>query len=239
MGTFHLNHNDFKPLLDQAFEKLAQCEHYYGEMDLTTVDPALVAQVMQKQPLPSSRVLKLLKNRNKFFTKTYGIDLLSYTHKPLFSILNELTIGLFTEELTDGSIDEELLRKSMEEKLTLGGLETFQEQMAIMQSLEDKHLEKQVIDMLKHPRRHSKSLGKMFRYYIKGKTGKLFKYALKNIKGNSYVLIDERNHLMTSRIIEIIKSSDKNFFSFGAGHLKGPLGILTLLKKEGMLITKV
>lgn len=239
MGTFHLNHNDFKPLLDQAFEKLILCEHYYGEMDLTTVDPALVAQLMQKQPPPGPKVIKLLFSKNKVFKKSYGIDLLSFTHKPLFSILNELTIGLFREELTDGSIDEELLKKSIESKLTLGGLETFEEQVAIMQSLEDKHLEKQVINMLKHPKKHSKSLGKMFKYYMKGKTGKLYKFALKNIKGNSYVLIDERNHLMTSRILDIIRSQDKNFFSFGAGHLKGPLGILTLLKKQGMLITKV
>lgn len=239
MGTFHLNHNDFKPLLDQAFDKLVQCRHYYGEMDLTTVDPALVSQIMQKQPPPGPKVIKMLLSQSKFFKKTYGVDLLSFSNKPLFTILNELTIGLFREELTDGSIDEELLRKSMEMKLTLGGLESFKEQVAIMESLEDKHLEKQVINMLKHPKKHSKSLAKMFRYYLKGKTGKLFKYALKNIKGNSYVLIDERNHLMASRIIDIIKSQDKNFFSFGAGHLKGPLGILTLLKKEGMLVTKV
>jgi len=44
---------------------------------------------------------------------------------------------------------------------------------------------------------------------------------------------------MTSRILEIIKQNDKNFFSVGAGHLSGSTGITTLLKKQGIFVEKV
>ena len=82
-------------------------------------------------------------------------------------------------------------------------------------------------------------MDKVFKYYLEGKTQKLHKIAKKNAKGNTAILIDKRNKVMASRIIEIIKLNDKNFFSFGAGHLSGKKGITTLLKKQGILVEKI
>ncbi len=123
--------------------------------------------------------------------------------------------------------------------MTLGGLETFEEQMQIMKSLKSKDIEKQIIEMLHHPSKFGRSMDKVFKYYLKGKARKLQKEAKKNTKGNSSILIDKRNKIMTSRILEIIKQNDKNFFSFGAGVLSGPTGITTLLKKQGIFVEKV
>lgn len=219
-------------------ERLILCEHYYGEMDLTKVDYNLVASLMQEQSTVTPKIQKLLTKQAGHFEKNFGIDLLTLSNAPLFSILNELTLTLFQEDLIPGSIDEELLKKAIQAKLTLGGLETFEEQAEIMSSLKDKHLEKQIISILKKPKDHSRSLSKMFRWFLKGKTNKLYKYAHHNMQGNSNILIDKRNKLMTFRILDIIRTQDKNFFSFGAGHLKGPNGIITILKKNGMIVEK-
>ena len=239
MGTFHLNHTGFEPILNKAYDLISKSSHYYGEMDLNSVDPIIVSEVLNNQPKASHKIKSLLNKKRNAFQNKFGFDVNHLAELPLFSMLNELTTGLFNEKLIAGSIDEELLKKAIENKLTLGGLETFEEQMQIMKSLKSKDIEKQIIEMLHHPSKFGRSMDKVFKYYLKGKARKLQKEAKKNTKGNSSILIDKRNKIMTSRILEIIKQNDKNFFSFGAGHLSGSTGITTLLKKQGIFVEKV
>ena len=149
-----------------------------------------------------------------------------------------MTIRLFKDDLIRGSIDEELLKRAIDAQLTLGGLESFEEQIRIMESLKEKHLEKQLIDVLERPEKHLKDNNRLLDWYLKGRTRKMFNYASRQMKGNTKVLIDNRNKIMASRIVKIINTQDKNFFSFGAGHLNGPHGIIKLLRKEGIIVTK-
>jgi len=239
MGTFHLNHESFKPILEKAEKLLSVSESYFGEMDLTTVDIQKMNEAMRTQARPGRKILKLLASKNKYFTKN-NISAIPYPDQmPLFSMLNELTLKFFRQDLIPGSIDEELLKIAMSKNLKIGGLETFGEQMEIMSKMKPKHLEEQIISMLKKPAAFSDTMKDLLNYFIKGKTKKLYRSAEKNTKGHSKLMIHNRNKIMADRISTLVLNSDANFFSFGAGHLNGPSGIVSQLRKKGMSVKKI
>lgn len=239
MGTFHLNHEAFKPILARADELISESDHYFGEMDLNEVDIHQVNEIMQKQARPTRKVLKHLAAANKYFEKN-KIPALPYPDQmPLFSMLNELTLKLFRQKLLPGSIDEELLKMALKKGNTIGGLESFSEQMEIMSAMKPKHLEQQIVGMLKKPAAFSRTMDQLLHWYVKGKTRKLYKSADKNAKGHNKLMIHNRNKIMANRILDIISGQRNNFFSFGAGHLNGKTGIANQLRKKGILVTKL
>ncbi len=52
-------------------------------------------------------------------------------------------------------------------------------------------------------------------------------------------LLDERNILMTEKIIQLLQSGKPAFIVVGAGHMAGPNSIVDLLQKKGIKVTQI
>ena len=52
-------------------------------------------------------------------------------------------------------------------------------------------------------------------------------------------LFDERNILMTDKIIQLLQSGKPAFIVVGAGHMAGPKSIVDLLQKKGIKVTQI
>lgn len=239
MGTFHLNHPVFTPLLAQAEDLIKSTSCYFGEMDLTQVDPTRIIAIQKKLPKPGPKVLRLLEKRQPYFEK-HGLSYPAYPEQTSsFSLLNELTFRLWKQELSTGSIDEELLKIALRSGKTLGGIESFERQLEIMEKLDHREIERQIIRMLQRPKIFSRSMDKLFRYYLRGKTRKLGKEALKSTQGNKKLMVFKRNKVFTEFISNVCSAQDGNFVSFGAGHLNGRNGVVKGLRKLGFTVGKI
>lgn len=233
MGTFHLMVDEFQPLLKKAEELMSSCSHYYGEMDLTQVDPHILLKIQQDLPKPEKKLLKILTQKESYFRKK-GLKFPAYPEQsPIFNLYSELTTTMWTRNISDGSIDEALLKYALAKGLTISGLETFEDQIAIMQSINYKELEKQIISMLKHPRKFSKKMDFMLDIYLKGKMNKLSNEAIQTTASNKKMMVKNRNKIFTEKIEEIIERQENCLISFGAGHLGGKNGVVAGLRKRG------
>jgi uncharacterized protein len=52
-------------------------------------------------------------------------------------------------------------------------------------------------------------------------------------------LLDDRNLLMTEKIIQLLQSGKPAFIVVGAGHMAGPKSIVDLLQKKGITVTQI
>ena len=52
------------------------------------------------------------------------------------------------------------------------------------------------------------------------------------------IMLEERNHHWVTEMPEMMQKGS-SFFAVGAGHLGGPTGIITLLRKQGYTVTPI
>jgi len=224
MGTFHLLIPEFEPLLNQAEDLIAQCTKYFGEMDLTQVDPQILYLTQQNLPKPGKKLLKTLIERQPYFVKN-NLSFPAYPEQTaIFNLYNELTLSLWKRKLMNGSVDEELLKIALKQNKPIGGIESFEKQIEIMNLIEKKF---------------SKKMDFLLTLYLNGKIHKLSRETEKTSKSNKEVMITQRNKEFTNKIEHIIQETNNTFISFGAGHLGGKDGVIKSLKKKGYTISKL
>lgn len=239
MGTFHLLIPEFEPLLNLAEDLIAQCTKYFGEMDLTQVDPQILYLTQQNLPKPGKKLLKTLIERQPYFVKN-NLSFPAYPEQTaIFNLYNELTLSLWKRKLMNGSVDEELLKIALKQNKPIGGIESFEKQIEIMNLIDFKEMEKQLINMLHHPKKFSKKMDFLLSLYLNGKIHKLSRETEKTSKSNKEVMITQRNKEFTNKIEHIIQETNNTFISFGAGHLGGKDGVIKSLKKKGYTISKL
>ena len=239
MGTFHLLIPEFTPLLNQAEGLIEQCSKYFGEMDLTQVDPQIIYQTQQNLPKPGKKLLFTLAKRQPYFEKN-NLTFPPYPEQTaIFNLYNELTLSLWKRKLVNGSVDEELLKIALKQNKPIGGIETFEKQIEIMNLIDFNEMEKQLINMLHHPKRFSKKMDFLLSLYLKGKIHKLSQETNKTSKSNKELMIGQRNKDFIEKIEHIIQDMDNSFISFGAGHLGGKDGVIKKLKRKGYTIKKL
>lgn len=231
MGTFHVFVPEFSPLIEKAEKLISKCSHYYGEMDLTQVDPLIINETMQSLPRPGKEVLYLLENQQPYFEKM-GLPFPAYpAQNSIFNLYSELTMSMWRKKILVGSLDEELIKIAMKNHIPIGGIESFNDQLEIMKSIDYEKMEKQIIKMLIKPKSFSKNMDHLLDFYLKGKMNVLSKKSKGSSRGNRKLMVKDRNRVFADTIARICEESDRNFISFGAGHLGGKDGVIRRLKK--------
>jgi uncharacterized protein len=135
----------------------------------------------------------------------------------------------------------------------VGGIETFEEQMAVFDgfSKDDQiSMLRATLDDMDRERKEGRSaLDELRNVYLAGDLEKLDKTMNEWMTGLDpklferfmEALITKRNLVMSERIAKKLKEApDKSqFFAIGAGHLGGDNGVLKLLEKQGFKLTRV
>jgi hypothetical protein len=166
--------------------------------------------------------------------KAFGLDI------KLLEMLQPVFIGNFIAEKAlenkgQEGIDLLLWNKAVEIGLPVSGLESFQEQLKILQKIDLRDQIHQFKKLCKQVSKLRKQLEKMSEAYRAQRIHKLYKLSAHQMGKMRKMMIHERNFRMAHRIMGIIEEQ-KAFISVGAGHLSGEKGILHILRSKNVRI---
>ncbi|HMQ47183.1 MAG TPA: TraB/GumN family protein [Saprospiraceae bacterium] len=235
-GTMHVNDIKVFKGIDQITARLEQCEALALEFNLEDISSSV-------NPMPYLKPLDMLIPVKKFqklrhvLLRTIDIDIQQMRFLSPMAMVNLINDQLFTQ-MMPVSLDQYLFDYAKSEHKEILGIESFQEQIAIMQHIPIDYQIKSLLWIGSHFSQHRKGLYKMIDWYQKGDLRQLYRSA----KGNAHelrpLLLYHRNAIMAERIGGMIR--EKTIFcAIGAGHLPGEKGVLRLLKKQGIKIKAI
>jgi len=162
------------------------------------------------------------------------------TMKP-WVVAASLTALESKEYAFDPPLDQKLYERALQAEMGVGGLETVAEQLAILDSMtlqEEIRLLEETMNMLHEEQSY---LEELITAYLQGEAEVLLEmvYTFGNPDDEAvqqYItrLVDDRNTIMTERIVRLMQESPGQsfFFAVGAGHLGGRRGIVQQLRDQ-------
>lgn len=226
--------------LDEVMRYIDRCETFATEFDFADLDQQAMAEVLQ---LPPGATLDTLlgrgawKNLDRYARKKIGLPVEALRNQHPMSVSAMLTAALM-EESAPASLDETLWQHARAMEKTTTGVETFEDQIAILRKIPFEAHVKNLVWLLKNFGRQKRRLRKMLDHYEAGDLKALYRSAKKESKGLRRTLLYERNQLMVKRFADI--AGERSLFcAVGAGHLAGEKGMLRLLKKAGFRVRPV
>jgi uncharacterized protein YbaP (TraB family) len=167
-----------------------------------------------------------------------------------------MTIGLIEEQLKNPGalpLDAMLYTTAQRAGKEVGGIETMEEQMELFEQFnkdEQIAMLRATLDDIERARKEGRNpLDEMRKAYLSGDLSKLDKTLNEWMSGFDQkllarfmeTLLTKRNQVIAKRIREKLKSAPEKgqFFAVGAGHLMGEDGVLKLLEKQGLKVTRV
>jgi hypothetical protein len=239
-GTMHLQNDVAFTHKKIVLKKIAKCDAFATEFKLDDADEAKMTQYMN---LPEGVLLEGLLSKKKFgqidafLQENFHIPLLAFNGSKPMVITNLITASIFQKDM-DLALDMFLYQHAKMQGKELLGIETFEEQLEIMQKIPLAIQVKSLKDLIKNFEAHRQEMHDLATLYAEGNTKKLYKLAKKGAKGFRKIMIYDRNEIMAERITKLIQEKSA-CVAIGAGHLEGKRGILNILKTNGVKVKRV
>jgi len=237
MGTMHMSTHEAFTYADMAKKYIGRSSRYIAEMDLGSVNPN---DVLASCLLPDNQNLSLLfrpKSFNKIvkiFKKSFDIDISLYdTYSPFY--INNLLTDKAMKKTYSQALDHYLWGYAVESQKEMGGLETFEDQKFIISQIPIEIQLKALKSCAKNPALFRKKIIHLNSLYKAGDVKQLYKSSKRNMGALRKLMIYDRNHTMTQRLLGNLKS-EVTFVAVGAAHLPGKEGMLSLIKKAGFKV---
>jgi uncharacterized protein YbaP (TraB family) len=241
-GTIHVICPDELHISDLALQAFQNSEQLFLELDMD--DPTLTSE-MQRSMISSTHLRSLMKEKDYkktsvFFKKRvgYSIDmlgmikpfyLLSFTYSPMIGCSQPV------------SVEGALTKLALERKMSIGGLETLNEQITIFDKISQKEQANMLFEYVKDFDKMQETFQMMLKAYQAQDLEALMKISnTANQHTNKYesLLLDNRNEKWLN-VIEAQARLQPTFFAFGAAHLVGEKGVINLLRKAGYTVEAV
>jgi uncharacterized protein len=240
-GTYHLLCPEDLKLTDNVKSAVKASSKVYLELDFD--DPEMMqkmqAHMLMEGDVSISNLLPdtTFRKVSKAFTSATGIslELLSKMKPILVSAM--LYPSLMKCELSS----PELLFAQMaaEQKIPVEGLETVEQQMDVMSLIPYAEQAHMLADYLLEPEKFNKETIDLLKQYKDGDLAAMEEAM--NDPAQSYSKYMEGMLLQRNRnwipIIEEQIAASTVFFAVGAGHLAGEQGVISLLRKQGYMVT--
>lgn len=239
-GTMHVKDQTAFTFFQTACHFIDQCQALALEFDLGSIDYEAQVRLMQQKPAQSLESLltpgKLEKIR-KFFFRALQIDIY-----PLRQLSPLLVSNLINERLLKEdhpvALDEKLWRYAQQKDKAILGIETYEEQLKILQKIAPEVQAQSILAMARRFRQHRKHLLHLTALYAAGNLPQLHRSSKRSLSGMRYQMLYRRNEIMAERIGSLI-GNQTVFCAIGAGHLYGGKGVLRLLKQQGISVSPV
>ncbi len=239
-GTIHLGTLQCMAHWEKIEKKIEEYSHIFTESslypeDLRYLQPFMLLEedVQLHQYISTRRWSKM----RKTFLKYCGLDIDDYRmFKPLF-IMAQIQSQLVGANGIE-ALDYKIWTKAVNEGRTTLGIESAQEQVRILQSLDITQQYQNLVQMSKRITKTRRNLQRLLNAYAEQDIMSLYQMSKASLGRDRPVLIRNRNHIMADRIINF-HNLRPSFFSFGAGHLAGGQGVLRLLKKKGAIVRPI
>ncbi|MDJ1481641.1 TraB/GumN family protein [Cytophagaceae bacterium YF14B1] len=242
-GTIHIVCASDLVITDNLKTAFNKSEQLYLELDMD--DPNMLLQMMQHMTMKEGTTLKTLLSEadytmvSTYFQKKTGmsIDMLGAA-KPFFimSLVLPSTMNCQT-----ASWETSLLSLAQERKIETYGLETLQDQLAVIDQISYKDQASMLLEALKDTIQSQKENQKLINLYkdqdIDGMQKTISTASQATSRYESILLTDRNNRWIP--LITKIAIERPTFFAVGAGHLGGKKGVIQLLRKAGYQVKPV
>lgn len=242
-GTFHmLCESDFV-LSDSIKSKLQHTEQLVLELDMD--DPKMTGAMMAGIKMKNGIILKDLYSKSEYdVIEKYFADSLKMSLGMIAGFKPFMLYSLLIPKLLDCQVvafELELMKFAKMQGKEVFGLETFEFQMGIFDSIPYKKQAEYLLENIRDSKASKKEMQNMFKMYLSKDISGLEKLIANSdqiFKDFEDILLTKRNIDWISKIKDFSKMKS-TFFAVGAGHLSGTNGILQLLKNEGYTIKAI
>ena len=239
-GTMHVRDNSAFRWIDQIRGRINECDIYAAEMDLGAVDPVRLSNSSTlksgqsiREWIPETKYEKMLAQIKKSFD--LNVDSLRFLHP--FLIISRLSEAVLSDDHLH-ALDHYLYQYALKVGKETTGLETFEEQMQIMEELDPKDHVKGILQIARDPVKFRTSIRNLVRHYEQQDLQALYQVSRKQLHHLRSKMLFDRNHVFTERIVTLTQRG-KLFAAFGAAHLGGAQGVIRLLKRSGFRLIPI
>lgn len=242
-GTIHLMCPQDIKITDAMQAAIANSEQMVMELDMD--EPGMMQNMMASSTMQDGTTLKSLMSDEdyqlleKFMMDSIGAPLQPMaTMKPM---LLSTIVMLPVLKCQPGSYELSLVSAAQDQDIEILGLETVADQVAIFDAIP---LEEQSDYLVKSIREYEKTAEEtrnMIRLYREENVSQLYQIIHENMaemEGGEDALLTDRNQKWIP-MMEEMAAKKATFFAVGAGHLGGPEGVITLLRKAGYQVEAV
>ncbi len=242
-GTIHIRDKRVFDLGDSTYYAIKHTKVLFGELNLQ--DKAAMKQHASELMMPAGTSLEALlseaeyKRVKKYCKKHIGIyALLINKIKPIY------ISAIISEDLLkkDEKKPLDLYLQDYASKLgnTIGGIETFEEQLAVVDLISLQEQADMLVEQIDNIDEEKKLMEEMLQLYLSESLDDLDRLVKEDTLSQEFneAILDNRNYVMLSRM-EIQMNAQPTFFAVGAAHLAGNKGLVMLLRKQGYTVRPV
>ncbi len=239
-GSMHVRDQRAFRRLEPIYAAIGACEAFAAEFNL---DDAIGGESLETFALPEGQSLDQLMPLRKYtklrrlLHKAMGIELDFFRYSQPILISNLIEERVMESEMPF-ALDQHLWQYALGHHKKMRGIETFQEQLEILQKIP---LEQQISALLatgQQVSRHRRNLLKMAKWYEQGDIHQLYQASRRGAHGLRRLLLYDRNERMARRIAWMARE-ETTFCAVGAAHLAGMKGVLRLLKQMSVKVNPV
>lgn len=237
-GTMHVKDQRAFQNQELVHNAINACDTFATEFNLdeaqTLMTPDFI-YIPENQKISKLIPEKKYNKLRKHLLKCTGLDILMVDRfKPLL-ITNMLAEKVLATDMPF-ALDQALWTYAKEQSKTMLGIETQEEQIAVLAKISIDEQLKGLLSIGINFKRFRKQLLNMTALYEQQDIQQLYKSAKKSAKGLKKRLVYNRNVIMADRIADLAKQQSI-CCAIGAGHLAGKNGVLRLLKLKGFKVT--
>ncbi|MFB6454836.1 TraB/GumN family protein [Chitinophaga sp. Hz27] len=241
-GTYHLICPEDLHISDAAKTALKNVDSLYLEINMENQQDLLAAQQMM-MPDPNFQLKSTMSADDYTYLVSYIQDSLHMSEALITHLKPAVMMMLLaTKDIKcqASSVEEALTILAREAAKPQNGLETAVYQLQLLNQIPDSVIMKAVIDDLKHDKENKETLSKITKAYARGDLNELYEVSKSepSFKQIEEKLLKERNKNWIPQITSAVKHSSL-FIAVGAGHLPGPDGVISLLRKQGYKVEPV
>jgi len=234
-GTMHIRDDRVYRFCESLYPIIRQSDVYVGEMDLGSGLPAL-----EQGPEYNMRAFfrpSIYQKIRHQLLKSFSLDINRYDHLHPLMIMSAISQH-FLQHDHMVSMDEHLWDYAKSNQLVLQGLESVEEQIALLHEIPREPLYVQIRSISKYPSKFRKFADRTLVCYLENRLHLLYSMTKASMHQLRKKLIYERNRKMVERI-QAFPANRRYFITVGAGHLSGRSGIISLLRKAGYKVVAV
>ncbi|WP_018343705.1 TraB/GumN family protein [Cytophaga aurantiaca] len=242
-GTIHIRDKRVFDLGDSTYYAIHRTKALFGELNLQ--DKAVMKQHASELLMPAGSTLQSLISAEDYeLVKKY-----CKKHIGMYALLINKIKPIYISAI----VSEDLLKKEKKKPLDLylqdyaakrgnsiGGIETFEEQLAVINLLSVQEQADMLVEQIKHIDEEKKLMEYMLQLYLSESLDSLEILVQEDTLSQEFneAILDSRNMVMVQRM-EIQMKKQSTFFAVGAAHLPGTKGLIALLRKQGYTVRPV
>ncbi|MEE9372637.1 MAG: TraB/GumN family protein [Saprospiraceae bacterium] len=236
-GTMHLfqqSHAEFLTILESIMEDVTMV---FTEVSLSNPPAEWVYQLPDNQTLKDLIGERKYQKSRRILLKALDFDLDNYISFLPLIITQQITLKIMGAE-KQPSLDALIYQMVLRNNKEYSGIESISEQMDIMSKIPLDYQINSLVHLTRNISTFRKKLIHLTILFQKQRISELYKSSKKEMGGIRKILLYDRNVIIADRIA-LFHQEKASLFTFGAGHLAGFMGVLSLLKRKGIKVRAV